>query len=306
MVAEEPTDGVEERAHGYRVGATGEAACDRTPAPPASAGLHADGLATAPAAIRCPCDGAGSLGRRIPRDDLLPRVPDRRVPAARPGSPTLVVARRRDARRLARVGRRDAEAARGRRARRARRAQGGDPHRDRPDARRARRAQAPDHRAAADRLHGLHGGRGARPRRRARRHVHRRHGRADRGAARQPRPLPARLAGRHRLRAGREPRARAAVGDSSRAAARRSSGSPSTTATCCTGSTTRASSPARRVELDAAEPAAGQFRVRLDGGEKSIGENAAAGLFVRPTAAGASSAPRARRRRGDAEPGGLA
>ena len=41
------------------------------------------------------------------------------------------VARRRDARRLARVGRRDAEAARGRGARRARRAQGGDPHRGR-------------------------------------------------------------------------------------------------------------------------------------------------------------------------------
>ena len=42
-----------------------------------------------------------------------------------------LVARRRDARRLARLGRRDAEAARGRRARRARRAQGGDPHRRR-------------------------------------------------------------------------------------------------------------------------------------------------------------------------------
>ena len=42
-----------------------------------------------------------------------------------------LVARRRDARRLARVGRRDAEAARGGGARRARRAQGGDPHRRR-------------------------------------------------------------------------------------------------------------------------------------------------------------------------------
>ena len=43
---------------------------------------------------------------------------------------------------------------------------------DGPRARRAGRPQAPDHRAAADRLHGLHGRRGARPRGRARRHVH--------------------------------------------------------------------------------------------------------------------------------------
>ena len=67
---------------------------------------------------------------------------------------------------------RDAEAARGRGPHRARRAQGGAPDRDRPRARRARRPQAPDHRAAAHRLHGLHRRRGARPRRRARRHVH--------------------------------------------------------------------------------------------------------------------------------------
>ena len=46
--------------------------------------------------------------------------------------------------------------------------------------------------------------------------------------------------------------------------------------------------PGATVELEAAEPAAGQLRVRLNGGEKSIGERAAAGLFVRPTAAGAS------------------
>ena len=67
----------------------------------------------------------------------------------------------------------------------------------------AGRPQAPDHRAAADRLHGLHGRRGARPRRRARRHVHRRHDRAHRREARPPRALPARLAGRHRVRAAR-------------------------------------------------------------------------------------------------------
>src|SRR5579862_4072498 len=40
--------------------------------------------------------------------------------------------------------------------------------------------------------------------------------------------------------------------------------------------------PGAHIELAAAEPAAGQFRVRVDGGEKAIGEKAAAGLFVRP------------------------
>jgi len=39
--------------------------------------------------------------------------------------------------------------------------------------------------------------------------------------------------------------------------------------------------PGTAVELRAAEPAAGQFRVGVDGGEKAIGEKAAAGLFVR-------------------------
>ena len=47
------------------------------------------------------------------------------------------------------------------------------------------------------------------------------------------------------VRAGGEPRARAALGARARLRARRSSGSPSTTATSCTGSTTRASFPAR-------------------------------------------------------------
>jgi DtxR family Mn-dependent transcriptional regulator len=42
--------------------------------------------------------------------------------------------------------------------------------------------------------------------------------------------------------------------------------------------------PGAAIELDAAEPAAGQLRVRLNGDEKSIGERAAAGLFVRPAA----------------------
>jgi DtxR family Mn-dependent transcriptional regulator len=40
--------------------------------------------------------------------------------------------------------------------------------------------------------------------------------------------------------------------------------------------------PGAEIELRAAQPAAGQFRVRIDGGERSIGEKAAAGLFVRP------------------------
>jgi DtxR family Mn-dependent transcriptional regulator len=42
--------------------------------------------------------------------------------------------------------------------------------------------------------------------------------------------------------------------------------------------------PGASVEVQAAEPAAGQFRVRLDGDEKSVSEKAAAGLFVRPAA----------------------
>jgi DtxR family Mn-dependent transcriptional regulator len=40
--------------------------------------------------------------------------------------------------------------------------------------------------------------------------------------------------------------------------------------------------PGTQLELTAAEPAAGQFRIHLNGGEKAIGEKAAAGLFVRP------------------------
>ena len=43
--------------------------------------------------------------------------------------------------------------------------------------------------------------------------------------------------------------------------------------------------PGAAIELSAAEPAAGQLRVRIDGGgEKTIGERAAEGLFVRPVA----------------------
>src|SRR5919202_13435 len=39
--------------------------------------------------------------------------------------------------------------------------------------------------------------------------------------------------------------------------------------------------PGAKIELEAAEPAAGQFRVRLGESEKAVGEKAAAGLFVR-------------------------
>ena len=42
--------------------------------------------------------------------------------------------------------------------------------------------------------------------------------------------------------------------------------------------------PGTRIELREAQPAAGQFTVRLNGGERSIGEKAAEGLFVRPAA----------------------
>ena len=39
--------------------------------------------------------------------------------------------------------------------------------------------------------------------------------------------------------------------------------------------------PGTALELRAAEPAAGQFRVTVNGGEKAIGEKAASGLFVK-------------------------
>ena len=42
--------------------------------------------------------------------------------------------------------------------------------------------------------------------------------------------------------------------------------------------------PGQEIELRSAEPAADQFTVGLDGGERAISEKAAAGLFVRPAA----------------------
>ena len=40
--------------------------------------------------------------------------------------------------------------------------------------------------------------------------------------------------------------------------------------------------PGTELEVRAVEQAAGQVRVGIDQGERSIGENAAAGLFVKP------------------------
>jgi Mn-dependent DtxR family transcriptional regulator len=40
--------------------------------------------------------------------------------------------------------------------------------------------------------------------------------------------------------------------------------------------------PGQEIEVRAAEPAADQFTVRLDGGERAVSEKAAAGLFVKP------------------------
>ncbi len=45
--------------------------------------------------------------------------------------------------------------------------------------------------------------------------------------------------------------------------------------------------PGRELEVREARPGAGHFTVRVDGGERTVGEKAAAGLFVRPTAAAA-------------------
>jgi DtxR family Mn-dependent transcriptional regulator len=40
--------------------------------------------------------------------------------------------------------------------------------------------------------------------------------------------------------------------------------------------------PGQEIEVQDAQPAAGQMTVRLNGAERAIGEKAAAGLFVRP------------------------
>jgi DtxR family Mn-dependent transcriptional regulator len=40
--------------------------------------------------------------------------------------------------------------------------------------------------------------------------------------------------------------------------------------------------PGQEIEVQSAEPAADQFTVKLDGGERAVSERAAAGLFVKP------------------------
>jgi Fe2+ transport system protein FeoA len=40
--------------------------------------------------------------------------------------------------------------------------------------------------------------------------------------------------------------------------------------------------PGTKIELREAQPAAGQFTVKVDGREQAIAEKAAAGLFVKP------------------------
>ena len=116
------------------------------------------------------------------------------------------------------------------------------------------------------------------------RHVHRGHDRADQRAARTTRPLPARLAGRARRRAGRERRARLARGLVPGGGRPRSSASQSTTATCCTGSTTRASCPARRSRCARRSRRQVSSRSSIDGDERGIAEKAAHGLYVRVAA----------------------
>ena len=137
-------------------------------------------------------------------------------------------------------------------------------------------------RAAPDRLHGLHG---------AEAHVH-----ADElgetfsddmverieRAARPSRPLPPRLAGRHRRRAGREPRARAARPSSSRARAPTIVRLAEHDGELLHWFYDQGLVPGTEVEVREAQPAAEQLTVRLDGGERTIAEKAAAGLFVRP------------------------
>ena len=211
-----------------------------------------------------------------------------------------LVARRRDARRLARVGGRDAEAARGGGPRRARRAQGGDPHRGRAGARRAGRPQAPDHRAAPHRLHGLHGRRGARPRRRARRHVQRRHGRADRVQLGNPERCPhgwpidtdVEQAENHEL----EPLSALEPGDArDDRAARRARRRPPALVLRRGARARGRSSSSRRPSPPRASSACGSTAASTP-----IADKAAAGLFVRGRALGGRRRRRARRPRASA------
>ena len=149
------------------------------------------------------------------------------------------------------------------------------------DARGEGRPQAPDHRAAADRLHGLHRRRGARARRRARRHVHGRDDRADRGEARPPDAL-SRTAGRSTpnsssRRTGSWPRSpRSATGDKATIVRLAEHDGELLHWFYDHGLV-----PGTELEVRGAQPAAEQITIRVAGDEREIGERAAAGLFVR-------------------------
>ena len=192
---------------------------------------------------------AGHMRRRVPGDDLLPRVSDRRVPA---GSQQLDARSPRRVAEMLGVSRASA----GEMLKRLE-AEGlverGEQKEailtdDRDRAGRARRPQAPDHRAPAHRLHGLHGRREA--------HVHADE-LGDTFTDDMVERIEERLGNPDRCPHGwpvdpafeqtREQGAGAARRPRDRAARRRSSGSPSTTASSSTGSTTRASSPGAQV-----------------------------------------------------------
>ena len=64
--------------------------------------------------------------------------------------------------------------------------------------------------------------------------------------------------------------------------------------------------PGQEIELRSAEPAADQFTVALDGGERAISEKAAAGLFVRPAVLPKIGVKRSCRYRVDVEWKGMA
>ena len=187
--------------------------------------------------------------------------PTRRDPDAR-------LARRGDARRLARVGRRDAEAARGRGARRARRAEGGAA--DRPGRERAEHVVR-KHRIIERLLTDFMGYTAAEA------HVHADE-LGDTFSDDMVERIEEQLGNPDRcphgwpvdpdVRAGGEPRARAALRPRAGRRGRRSSASPSTTASSCTGSTTRASSPGTSVELARGRAGRRSVHGRLNGDER--------------------------------------
>ena len=199
-------------------------------------------------------------------------------------SPTLAVTRRRDARRLARIGRRDAQADRGRRA-----DQRGE-HKEavltktgRARAEKVVRKHRLIERLLTDFMDYTRRG-GACPRGRDRRHVHRRHGRAD-GASGSEIPSAARTAGPS------IPAFEQAENDELKRRSRSSTTGRRATIVRLAEHDgdllhwfyDQGFEPGRELRLTAADPAAGSFRVQLNGREETVAEKAAAGLFVRPS-----------------------